>query len=476
MAVSAAGPDAVVVGAGPNGLSAAVELARAGRSVVVFEAAETIGGGTRSAELTRPGFLHDICSAVHPFIHASPFFRELDLPSLGVETAHPELPFAHPLPDGSAACLHRSVDDTAALLGRDGRAYRRMMGPLVDSAEELIIEVLGPLRPPRHPIALARFGLRAIRSANGLARRFDGDEARALVAGVAAHAMLPLTRPPTAGVALFLMLLAHSAGWPMSRGGSHRITQALAHRLTGLGGRIVLSTPVARIEELPAASAYLFDVTPRQLLEIAGSRLPERYKRALRRYRYGPGVFKMDWALSEPVPWKAEECRRAGTIHIGGPFEAIAESERETNLGRHPDRPYVLLAQPTLVDPGRAPDGKHTLWAYSHVPSGSSRDMSEAMESQIERYAPGFKDTIIARATRNAVQMETYNSNYVGGDINGGVQDVFQHFTRPVARLSPYTTPNKSIYICSSSTPPGGGVHGMCGYFAARAALKRAFR
>ncbi|HEX2239832.1 MAG TPA: NAD(P)/FAD-dependent oxidoreductase [Actinomycetota bacterium] len=474
--MSAAGPDAIVVGAGPNGLSAAVELARAGRSVVVYEAGDTIGGGTRSAELTAPGFLHDVCSAVHPFIHASPFFKDLGLESLGVDTAHPELPFAHPLPDGSAAVFHRSVEETAVALGADGRAYRRLMGPLVDAADALVEEILGPLRVPRHPISLMRFWLKSILSAKTLARRFEGEHARALVAGVAAHGMLPLTRPPTGGFALFLMLLAHSAGWPVSRGGSQRITQALADRLTELGGRIVLSTPVLRIEDLPRADAYLFNVTPRQLVAIAGSRLPERYTRALRRYRYGPGVFKMDWALSESVPWKAEECRKAGTIHIGGPFEAIAESERETNAGRHPERPYVLLAQPTLVDPGRAPEGKHTLWAYSHVPSGSSRDMSHVMEAQIESYAPGFKDTIIARSTRNAVEMEAYNSNYVGGDINGGVQDVFQHFTRPVARISPYTTPNKSIYICSSSTPPGGGVHGMCGYFAARAALKRVLR
>ncbi len=471
-----AAPDAVVVGSGPNGLAAAIEIARAGRSVVVYEGAATVGGGTRSAELTDPGFIHDVCSAVHPLLLASPFFQSLDLSGLGIETAHPEFPLAHPLPDGSAAVLHRSVAETAAGLGRDGKAYASLLGPLVEAAVALIPEVLGPVRVPRHPVALVRFGLNAIRSAEGLVRRFDDAPARALLAGVAAHSMLPLSKPPTAGVALLLTTLAHAVGWPVVRGGSQRIADGLTRHLEDLGGRIVTSHSVTRLDELPRARAYLFDVTPRQLLAIADDHLPDRYVRSLRRYRYGPGVFKIDWALSDPVPWRAEDCRGAGTIHIGGPFEAVAASEAATNRGEHPERPYVLLAQPTTADPTRAPVDSHTLWGYSHVPSGSTSDMTALIEDQIERFAPGFKDTVIARATRSASEVEAYNPNYVGGDINGGVQDLRQHFTRPVARLSPYTTPNERIYLCSSATPPGGGVHGMCGYFAARSALKRALR
>ena len=468
-------PDVVVVGAGPNGLAAAIEVARAGHSVVVYESASTVGGGTRSAELTQPGFVHDICSAIHPLLLASPFFKELR-PHLELSTREPEIQFAHPLPDGSAAAVFRSVADTATHLGPDGAPYRRLMQPLVDRADDLVSEILGPVRVPRHPVMLARFGLRAIRSAEGLARRFKEDRARALVAGVAAHSMLSLSAPPTAGVAVLLTLLAHSVGWPTVAGGSQQIADAMARHLESLGGRIVTGTTVERIEDLPRARAYLFDLTPRQLVTIARAHLPSRYIRALARYRYGPGVFKMDWALSEPVPWQAEECRRAGTIHVGGRFEDIAASEAETVAGRHSERPYVLLAQQSLFDETRAPAGQHTLWAYIHVPSGSTRDMSTIVENQIERFAPGFKDTVIARATRSAAEVEAYNANYVGGDINGGVQDLRQHFMRPVPRLSPYTTPNERIYLCSSSTPPGGGVHGMSGYFAARAALKRALR
>ena len=469
-------PDAIVIGAGPNGLAAAIELARAGRSVVVYEAADTVGGGTRSAELTQPGFVHDICSAVHPLLLASPFFKGLDLRALGIEVVHPPLPFAHPLPDGSAAICHRSLAATAAGLGRDGKAYARLMEPLVNSADAIVSEVLGPVRVPHHPIALARFGLGAIRSAEGLARRFGDDPARALIAGVAAHSMLPLSQSPTGGVALLLTLLAHTVGWPFVRGGSQNIADGLAKRLTDLGGEIVTNHKVGRLNELPRTKAYLFDVTPRQLLSIAGDELQGRYARALGRYRYGPGVFKIDWALSEPVPWRAEGCRGAGTVHVGGPFEAVAASEHQSANGRDPERPYVLLAQPSVADDARAPAGKQVLWGYCHVPAGSDVDMTAAVEDQIERFAPGFKDTVIARATRTAAEMEAYNRNYIGGDINGGVQDLRQHFARPVARPSPYTTSNPRIFLCSSSTPPGGGVHGMCGYFAAHAALRRALR
>ena len=474
--MSRTGPDAIVIGAGPNGLAAAIELARAGRSVVVYEAADTVGGGTRSAELTRPGFVHDICSAVHPLLLASLFFTSLDLQALGIEVVHPPLPFAHPLPDGSAAICHRSVAATATGLGRDGKAYARLMEPLVNNADAIVSEVLGPVRIPHHPIALARFGLGAIRSAEGVARRFHDDPARALIAGVAAHSMLPLSTSPTGGVALLLGLLAHAVGWPFVRGGSQNIADGLAKRLSDLGGEIVTGQRVERLHDLPRAKAYLFDVTPRQLLGIAGDELQGSYARALSRYRYGPGVFKIDWALSEPVPWRAEECGGAGTVHVGGPFEAVAASEHQSANGLIPERPYVLLAQPSVADDARAPAGKQVLWGYCHVPARSDVDITAAIEDQIERLAPGFKDTIIARATRTAAEMEAYNPNYVGGDINGGVQDLRQHFARPVARLSPYTTSNPRIFLCSSSTPPGGGVHGMCGYFAAHAALRRALR
>jgi phytoene dehydrogenase-like protein len=468
-------PDAIVVGAGPNGLAAAIELARAGKNVTIYEAAPTVGGGTRSAELTEPGFVHDVCSAIHPLLLASPFFVDL-MPHLELETLEPSVQFAHPLPDGSAAVVVRSVEETAASLGPDGRAYRSLMQPFVDNWQGLVDGVLAPLRVPRHPLIMARFGLHAIRSVQGLTRRFESDQTRALFAGVAAHSMLALTKPLTGGVALFLGLLAHSVGWPCVRGGSQRIADALARHLEGLGGTIVTDHEVTSLGELPAAKATLFDVTPRQLIAIAGDRLPDRYRSALGRFRYGPGVFKIDWALSEPVPWRAEECRLAGTVHVGGTFEEVAASEAETVAGRHAERPYVLVAQQSLMDESRAPEGKHTLWAYSHVPSGSTEDMTEPIEAQIERFAPGFRDTIAARTTSNATEIEAYNANYIGGDINVGIQDLMQHFGRPVVRANPYTTPNKSLFLCSSSTPPGGGVHGMCGRYAARAALRGVLR
>lgn len=468
-------PDAIVVGAGPNGLAAAIELARAGRSVVVYEAASTVGGGTRSAELTEPGFVHDVCSAIHPLLLASPFFIDL-MPTLDLEIRMPEVQFAHPLSDGSAAVVYRSVDATAAGLGTDADSYRRLMQPLVEGAAALVPEILGPLNVPRHPLLMARFGLRAIRSAQNLAGHFRGEPARALVAGVGAHSMLPLRSSPTAGVALLLTLLAHAVGWPCVAGGSQRIADALRSHLESLGGRVVTDTPVTDIDDLPPARAILLDVTPRQLLAIAEGHLPSRYTNALRRYRYGPGVFKIDWALSEPIPWTAEACRHAGTVHVGGTFEEIAAGEADTVAGKVAERPYVLTAQQSLFDDERAPAGKHTLWGYCHVPSGSDVDMTDRIEAQIERFAPGFRDVVLARSSRSAVAMETYNPNYVGGDINGGVQDLRQHFTRPVARLSPYTTPNERIFLCSSATPPGGGVHGMCGFHAAHAALRKALR
>jgi phytoene dehydrogenase-like protein len=469
--------DAVVVGSGPNGLAAAITLASAGRHVHVVEAAGTPGGGTRSAEMTLPGFVHDVCSTIQPLLLASPFFRRLPLADLGVELVHPEVPYAHPLDGGRAAVLHRDVRDTAACLGDDGPAYERLMRPLVAQWDGIVADTLKPLRPPRHPLTMARFGLLAVQSARRLAEaRFAGDEARALVAGAAAHSMLPIDRSPTAGVALLLGMLAHAVGWPAVKGGSQVLADALVKDLEQLGGTITLGTRVESLAQVPRAKVVLFDVTPRQLVAIAGDRLPGRYRDALTRYRYGPGIFKVDWALDGPIPWANADVARAGTVHVGGTLAEVAESELAANEGRHTDRPYVLLAQQTVFDPSRAPRGKHTAWAYCHVPSGSTRDMTGAIESQVERFAPGFRDLVLARAVRNSGDVETHNANYVGGDINGGVQDLRQQFARPVARWTPYRTPRRGLYLCSSSTPPGGGVHGMCGYWAARAALRRELR
>jgi phytoene dehydrogenase-like protein len=464
-------PDAVVVGAGPNGLAAAIALAQAGRSVQVLEAGDTVGGGARSAELTLPGFVHDVCSAVHPHPLASPFLRRLPLAEHGLELVHPDAPAAHPLDDGGAVLLERSVEATAASVGGDD--YSRLMGPLARDGEKLLPAVFGPFRPPRHPLALARFGLLGLRSAQGLAQaRFDGPRGRALIAGLAAHSMLSLTERASAAVALVLALTAHHVGWPLARGGSQAVADAMASLARAHGAEIVTGRRVERIDELDGAGAVLLDLTPRQVLALAGHRLPARYRRALGRFRYGPGVFKIDWALDGPIPWRAGECARGGTVHLGGTLEEIAASEAAVTRGRVPERPYVLLAQPTLWDHSRAPEGRHTAWAYCHVPAGSGEDMTARIEAQVERFAPGFGDRVLARATMNAAEVEAYNPNYVGGDINGGRMDLGQLFTRPVARPVPYTTPDPRLFICSSSTPPGGGVHGMCGYYAAKAALR----
>ena len=444
--------------------------------MLVVEAGETIGGGARSAELTIPGFLHDVCSAIYPLGVGSPFFSSLPLEDHGLEWVHPDVPMAHPFDDGTAAVLERSVDATAYGLDRDTAAYYKLMAPLVADWGDLVVGLLAPFRMPRHPFVMARFGLQAIRSARGLARgTFKGERARALFAGLGAHSMMPLERPMTAAFGLVLGISGHAVGWPVARGGAQKISEALASYLKSLGGEIVTGAPVESIDELPDARAVLFDVTPRQLLRIAGSRLPDGYGRRLRGYRYGAGVFKVDWALDGPVPWKAPECAGAGTVHVGGTLDEVAAAERAAWDGEHPERPYVLVAQQSLFDSSRAPEGKHTLWAYCHVPNGSTYDMTERIEGQIERFAPGFRDLVLARSAKGPGEMEEYNPNYVGGDINGGVQDWRQHFTRPVLRLVPYSTPAKGLYICSSSTPPGGGVHGMCGYFAARAALRAVF-
>jgi phytoene dehydrogenase-like protein len=467
------GADAIVVGAGPNGLAAAVILARAGLAVRVVEGAPTPGGGCRTQELTLPGFQHDVCSAVHPLAAVSPFFQTIDLAALGVTLRTPKVAFAHPLDGGRAAHLAGSVEETAGGLGADGGAYRRLFGPLVRDLPLTLPEVLAPIlrSVPGHPVALARFGVDGILPASLLARRFRTDETRGLLAGVAAHAMLPLSAPATAGYALLLMMIAHSVGWPVVEGGSARLIDALVAELTSLDGQLETGRWVSSLGSLPPARAVLLDVTPRQLAAIAGGSLPGWQGRALARFRYGPGVCKVDWALSGPVPWEAAPCREAGTIHLGGTLAEVARSEAEVSKGRHPDRPYCLVAQPGVADPTRAPAGRHTLWGYCHVPAGSDVDMSGRIEAQIERFAPGFRDLILARSVKTAVDMERYNPDYVGGNINAGVGTLLQTIFRPTPRWNPYRTPLPGVYLCSASTPPGGGVHGMCGDGAARTVL-----
>ena len=469
--------DAVVVGSGPNGLAAAITLARAGCSVLVIEAQETLGGGMRSAALTLPGFVHDVCSAIHPLGLASPFMRTVPLAEHGVVWVNPPAAMAHPFDDGTAAVLERSLTRTGETLGPDAAAYERLMAPLVRHWEALAEEVLSPLHLPRHLLPMARFGLLAMRSARGLAEAcFTGSRARGFFAGLAAHAILPLHKLPTAAFGLILGMLGHAVGWPLPQGGSQQLSTALAAYLRTLGGELITGTPVASVDEVPPARAILLDVTPRQVLRLAGHRLPERYRRQLGRYRYGAAVFKMDWALDGPIPWKAPACRRAATVHLGGTLPEIAASEHAACTGQHAEAPYMILAQQSLHDATRAPAGQHTAWAYCHVPHGSMVDMTTRLEAQIERFAPGFRDRILARSVMSPATFEAYNANYIGGDINGGVQDLWQLFTRPTVSLVPYATPVKGLYICSSSTPPGGGVHGMCGYWAARAALRRDLR
>ncbi|HEY6749879.1 MAG TPA: NAD(P)/FAD-dependent oxidoreductase [Rubrobacteraceae bacterium] len=469
--------DAVVVGSGPNGLAAAVELARNGRSVIVLEAEATVGGGARSAELTLPGFVHDVGSAIHPLGYASPFFSTLPLEEHGLEWVHPPAPLAHPFDDGTATVLERSVEETGRTLGSDAEAYQRLMQPIARDFDRIVGSLLGPPRLPRHPVALAGFGLRALRSARGLAEGlFRGEKAKGLFAGNAAHSFLPMEQAPSASFGLVLSAVGHAAGWPFPKGGSQKIADALVSYLRSMGGEVYTGVRVGSIEEVPRTRTVLFDVTPRQLLKIAGEHFTGRYRRALECYRYGPGVFKVDFALDGPIPWRAEECLRAGTVHIGGTLDEISAGEAAVSRGEHPEHPFVLLAQQSLFDASRAPEGKHTVWAYCHVPNGSTIDMTERIEAQIERFAPGFRDRILAKSTMGPADLQRINANHVGGDINGGIMDFRQLFTRPTARLTPYSTPAKGLYICSSSTPPGGGVHGMCGYFAARAALVTTLR
>jgi phytoene dehydrogenase-like protein len=466
--------DAIVIGAGPNGLAAAIEFARSGKSVRIYEANQTVGGGARSAELTLPGFTHDICSAVHPLALGSPFFSTLPLHKYGLEFIHSPIALAHPFDDGTAAILHRSLDITSEKLGRDRSDYQNLMKPLVERWHELAGDLLGPPRLPRHPLIAAKFGIRAIRSAKAFAEStFHENKTRALFAGLAAHSFLSLDQLATSAFGLVLGILAHTNGWPLARKGSQSISNALAAHLKDLGGDIVTGQRIQFLSELSSANAVLCDLTPRQIARIAGESLPSGFRRRLMRYRYGPGAFKLDWALNAPVPWRSPECSQAATIHLGGSFAEILASEQLVNSGQHAEKPFVILCQPTLFDQSRAPQGKHTLWAYCHVPNGSQMDMTDRIENQIERFAPGFRDCILARSVMTPAHLEQHNANLIGGDINGGSQHLAQMFTRPTTRL--YSTPKKGLYICSSSTPPGGGVHGLCGYHAARVALRKSF-
>jgi phytoene dehydrogenase-like protein len=464
--------DVVVVGSGPNGLAAAVTLAGAGLSVNVIEGADTIGGGCRTDVVTSPGFRHDVCSIAHPLVLVSPFFRQSAFDGLRDQLRQPEVPFAHPLGGKAAAAVQRTVEDTAVSLGVDGTAYRRLMGPLVRQAGQITDTALAPLRSfPEHPIALARFGLPGLLPMRQLTHRFRSEEAKALMAGVGAHSMAPLTSILTGAFGLLLTLIAHAQGWPVVEGGSSAVTDALVAELERLGGTITSGQWINSLSELPTSTAVVLDISPKGLRAVAGHALPARYGRALAKFRYGPGVFKLDWELSGPVPWSAEVCRHAGTIHVGGTFKEIAASEADASAGRHSERPFCLVVQPGVVDTTRAPAGRHTLWGYCHVPSGSTLDMTAAIESQIERFAPGFTDLVLARASKTAAEEERSNPNYVGGDIAAGAATLRQTLFRPTVRWNPYRTPLRSVYLCSASTPPGGGVHGMCGLYAARTVL-----
>lgn len=465
--------DAVVVGAGPNGLAAAITLINTFKSVLVLEAKETIGGGVRSAELTLPSYVHDICSAVHPLAISSPFFRQLELDKYGLSWIQPEIPLAHPFEDGSCLYLHRSLEVTCNALGPDGTAYKALLEPFVKNHEKLISSILAPLHFPEHPVLTAQFAMNALSSAKSLvSAKFRNKQTRALFAGMAAHAMIPLETLTTAAFGIVLATLAHAVGWPIIKGGSQKLADALAECFRQKGGEIVTGQPVYSVDDLPKAKYYFFDVTPRQLLNISGLGLSESYRRRLSRFRYGPGVCKVDWALREPIPWKADICKKAGTVHLGNSYEEIDASILHAGMGMRYSSPYVVVAQQSLFDTSRTPEGKHTAWAYCHVPHGSGEDIADRIEGRIEQYAPGFRETIIARNSMSAAAMELYNPNYIGGDINGGIQDLRQLYTRPIMSLCPYRTSEKNIYICSSSTPPGGGVHGLCGYYAARCLCK----
>lgn len=465
--------DAIVIGSGPNGLSAAITLAEQGASVHLIEGNDEIGGGTRTSELTLPGYLHDVCSAIHPLGELSPFFSSLPLKEYGLEWIHSPIPLAHPLDNGEAVFLDRSIAETAQTLGKDKKNYIRIVKPFVDQISDLIYNLLRPIRFPRNPLLMSRYFSQGLMPASTFAKLFfRSEKARALFAGMASHSVMPLGNLGTAAFGLMFLATAHAVGWPMAKGGSNSISRAMERYFRQLGGEITTGWKVESIEELPSAKAYLLDVSPRSLLHITGDKFPSSYKRKLEKYTYGPGVFKIDYALSEPIPWKNTKCREAATLHLGGPLAEITQAEslawQKGELGSS----FVLLAQQSIFDPSRAPKGKHTAWAYCHVPNGSTMDMTEIIESQIERFAPGFRECVIARNKMTTLDYESYNPNYIGGDITGGANTISQIIGRPTFQLLSYKTPLDNIYLCSSSTPPGGGVHGMAGYHAATSALK----
>lgn len=465
--------NAVIIGAGPNGIAAGIRLAQAGWSVKIFERNDTIGGGTRTQELTKPGFHHDVCSAIHPLAKASPFLKTLPLEKYGIEWIQPDIPVAHPLDDQPAAALFRSLEKTADTFGNDGSAYQQLIQPFIQQWDELVPQLLAPFQLlPKNPLLMARFGLQGLRSAKALAAKFKTNRLRALFAGLAAHGILPFDQTATAAIGLVLGIAAHTVGWPFPKGGSHRLTQAMSQHFESLGGKIETNTEITSVNQLPHSDVILFDITPKQILDIAKDDLPHSYIRKLEDYKYGAGVFKIDFALSDPIPWKDETCQKAGTVHLGNTYEEIARSETEIVRNKHSEKPFVLVAQHSLFDDSRAPDDKHTAWAYCHVPNGSTKDMTEPIINQIERFAPGIRDCILDKHVMDTKAMETYNPNYIGGDINGGRQDITQLFTRPAGLFDPYHIPNTNLFICSSSSPPGGGVHGMCGYHAAESAIK----
>lgn len=466
--------DAVVVGSGPNGLAAAIRLSLEGLSVKLIEAKPTVGGGMRSAELMESGIYHDICSAIHPMAIASPFFKKLPLEQYGLKWIHPTYPAAHPLENGSAV-LYNQLSETAFHLGRDEKKYKSIVEPLTDEWEQLSLDLLSPLHIPNNPLKMARFGLSGLQSATHFQKNFKTEEAKALFAGMAAHSILSLDSLATTAIALIFFATAHTGGWPLPEGGSQKIADALAGYFKTLGGEIETSNEIKKYEDLPKAKVVLFDLTPQQVSQIMGDHLPPSYQKRLSKFRYGGGAFKVDYILNEPVPWKDHICKKAGTVHVGGTFGEIADSEKMVSEGKHPENPFVLVAQQSLFDFTRTNSEKQTLWAYCHVPNGSKKDMTLAIDQQIERFAPGFRDIIISKRTMNTSDFHEYNANYIGGDINGGAQDIRQLFSRPVSLVNPYATPMKGIYLCSSSTPPGGGIHGMCGYHAANLALRREF-
>lgn len=467
--------DAVIVGSGPNGFAAAITLQQQGLSTLLLEARATVGGGMRSAELTLPGFLHDICAAIHPMAASSPFFNSLPLHEFGLNFIEPTTAAAHPFDNNKAAVLYQSIQETIEGLGIDGSVYEKLVMPLYKNCDKILPFILGPFKFPKHPLIMAGFGLKALQPAAILSKAFKTEEARGLFAGMAAHSMLPFSKTATSAIALVLMMTAHYKGWPLIKGGSQQLANALAAYYTSLGGKIETGFNVSSLQQLPSSHAVLFDVSTKQLLQIAGNKFSSLYTKQLNNFKYGMGVYKIDFALSEPIPFTASECRQAGTVHLGNSMKEIALSEALVWNGKHADKPFVLLAQQSLFDASRAPQGKHTAWAYCHVPNGSDRNITGSIEQQIERFAPGFKDCILAKHAMNAAAMQAYNANYIGGDINGGAPLISQLFTRPALRLSPYKTSAKGLYICSASTPPGGGVHGMNGYHAAKKALKDVF-